>query len=643
MSLLTNQMRFTGLSGIDTDSMVRQIMNAESMRMHSFQRNRQILQWRQQDLRGVSNQLRAFQDRFLGVNTGPDAVSLRMQSVMNSRAVNVNGNGLDVTAGANAQTGNFSVNVIQESTTNRMTGARQTVAATAPNQLDFNNIQDGQTIRLALNNGTAHEINLEQIRDASNSNAEFVTNLNAQLKARFGEDVTSGENRIEASLTSDGRLSFDTNGAGNTLTLTNGAANGLGAIGGFTSGTRNNFSTAMTVSSFFEAAYNRDGGPRFGISEEAITINGVSIAISGSQTIQEMMTAVNNSGAGVTLSFNNLTNSFSMVSRTAGEEGNIQIGGGRTIPDPNDPSSVSTPMPDNGTAFMRGLGLDSSIAGSNNVSGQNAVVEITTSDGNSFKIDRPSNTFNLMNEIGINFTISSEAVGNTISFNVTRNTDRTRDIITSFVEEYNALVRELHELRNTARPRGSNGSLFDPLLDHEREGLSDSEIRNWEDQARRGHLHRSQEIESALTQMRRRLSEGIQMEDGSRMHLFHFGISTERSGSLTTLTIDEDRLSTAINTMDESTVHSFFSSMAENLNTAMSTATERIRRVAGTQATSVNTQLQGRIDDIDRRVSTMETRLRQREQALFAQFARMESAVMQANSQMEFLFMMAGQ
>ena len=66
------------------------------------------------------------------------------------------------------------------------------------------------------------------------------------------------------------------------------------------------------------------------------------------------------------------------------------------------------------------------------------------------------------------------------------------------------------------------------------------------------------------------------------------------------------------------------------------------RAGAETGSTSTQNVLQDRINDFENRMRRMEEQLERKETRLFAQFGRMEAAVLQANSQMDFLFSMMG-
>lgn len=789
MAVFTSNMRFTGFSGIDTNDMVRQIMNAESMRLHQLQRQRQRLQWQQQDLRGVSNTLQAFQQRFLRAD---GAHPIHLPSNMMGRNVNITGEGITASASSSAAPGTWTVETHNLATSGQLVGSAGARQVSASNTLDVGRIGANDSIRIGLNNGASREINIGQIASSINSpanttgsiitgdtafdftniqagdtitvqagtssvtidlyevvhgrqfwnpniqyvwdndhvnmisdgaggyiqdpinpygafvsvsgaymnldnptgfdpvtgeytpqlatvadEAEFLERLNERLLL-LGADATGnivnadidsdgniifvdrwlrndmsitgtgnslenigfteslpgspeeqflyelnntlleefgstfGQQRVRAEL-EDGRLVFRTNDT-NNITITEGEGLGLANIGGITNGANTAFSTATRLSDFFE-------GDFFNIAGQAtIEINGTNIQLNSDMTVSEMMDAINDSEAGVTMSFNGLNNSIVISGNGTGIESRVRLGSGETS-----------------AMFAEAMGMNPGAV----AVGQNALVTITGPDGIALQVERESNQFNLSAEIGLNFTVTSLAVGETVTMEISRNTDRTREVITTFVEEYNALVRELADLRNQSRPRGNNGQVFEPLLDHERAEMSESEIRRWEEQSREGMLHRSQEIEFALNQMRRAIHEGIDV-DGRRMHLFEFGITMEVAGNLSTLRLNESELDTALSEISEENVLSFFQGLHGNLDEAINRGTEHIRRIAGTDNIQTNTTLFNRINDIDSRLESMEERLRMREQGLFAMFGRLETAIMQSNAQMEMLWQMTG-
>ena len=120
MAVFTNRPnRMTGMSGLDTETMVRQIMQAESARLHRLQRNRTMLQWRQEAYQDVRTQLNGFHARFLDTMS---ATSLRMNRTFGNFSTTVtagtgsaaaNSNAVTVTPSAGAQSGNHSLKILQ--------------------------------------------------------------------------------------------------------------------------------------------------------------------------------------------------------------------------------------------------------------------------------------------------------------------------------------------------------------------------------------------------------------------------------------------------------------------------------------------------------------------------------------------------
>lgn len=128
------------------------------------------------------------------------------------------------------------------------------------------------------------------------------TDINAQLKAAFGNGVKKFEIK-------DGLMTFEA-GAGREIVL-GGDSDVLKNIG-FVAGQSNRIARGQTLK---EAAF---GTPLEG-NYFAININGVDLEFSGDETISQMMSKINNSDAGVRISYNNFEDQFVMESTSTGE------------------------------------------------------------------------------------------------------------------------------------------------------------------------------------------------------------------------------------------------------------------------------------------------------------------------------------
>ncbi len=67
-NVLNSRLRFTGLaSGLDTDTIIKQMMMIDSMKVDRARQDKQILEWRRDDYRSITNALRGFKDEFFDI------------------------------------------------------------------------------------------------------------------------------------------------------------------------------------------------------------------------------------------------------------------------------------------------------------------------------------------------------------------------------------------------------------------------------------------------------------------------------------------------------------------------------------------------------------------------------------------------
>ena len=60
-NIINTQLRFSGMaSGLDTDYIVEQMMRVEWMKVDSYKQDKQILEWKREDYRNITNLLRSF-------------------------------------------------------------------------------------------------------------------------------------------------------------------------------------------------------------------------------------------------------------------------------------------------------------------------------------------------------------------------------------------------------------------------------------------------------------------------------------------------------------------------------------------------------------------------------------------------------
>jgi flagellar hook-associated protein 2 len=63
--MLNSKLRFSGLSsGLDTDTMIKQLMQIEKAKVEKVQKDRTMLEWKRDEYRSITNSIRSFKDEF---------------------------------------------------------------------------------------------------------------------------------------------------------------------------------------------------------------------------------------------------------------------------------------------------------------------------------------------------------------------------------------------------------------------------------------------------------------------------------------------------------------------------------------------------------------------------------------------------
>lgn len=225
-----NVNRVTGLSGIDTESMIDKLMKAESTKYDRMEKEEQKLTWKQEAYREIIDAMKDFQDKWFGSNRennlGYNAAwnnyktSVIDSSGKESSAITIKGttseNSYKIKVSQVAQTESLTGNAAVSS--ELVTGANaneimQAVKDTG--ELNFKFDLDGNTKEIKI---TKEEIESFERQDAN----AFKDLLNKKLKDAFGTVDGGGlENKVKVDLTEDGKIKFD-GGAGHSLTIKEG-------------------------------------------------------------------------------------------------------------------------------------------------------------------------------------------------------------------------------------------------------------------------------------------------------------------------------------------------------------------------------------------------------------------------------------
>ncbi|MDD5016664.1 MAG: flagellar filament capping protein FliD [Eubacteriales bacterium] len=330
--------------------------------------------------------------------------------------------------------------------------------------------------------------------------------------------------------------------------------------------------------------------------EISFSINGITFTFAKNSTVGEMFSEINASDAGVTMRFSSLTEGFKITSDSTGSESTVEI------------VNIS------GNAFSA---TDSAFGiAEGTYTGQDAILSIE-----GIEVIRSSNTFTID---GITYTLQDES-DTSISFTISQDINSTVEKVVSFVETYNELVAKLESLLDEKVYRD-----YDPLTDAQKEEMTEKEIELWEGYAKSGLLHNDSYIFSLLSSLRSAFYTTV---EGTGLSLFDIGLTTTSYATDGQITVDEDALRAALED-DPETVLALFvqdsddfsgSGLIVRISDSLLSYTESVTDIA-------LDSLEEKISDSEDREEKLEDRMKEKEEALWAKFTAMETALASLNS-----------
>lgn len=94
------------------------------------------------------------------------------------------------------------------------------------------------------------------------------------------------------------------------------------------------------------------------------------------------------------------------------------------------------------------------------------------------------------------------------------------DTIKNFLKEYNELINEMDKLYNADAAKG-----YEPLTDEEKDAMSETEVEKWEEKIKGSLLRRDESLSKVRSAFSTIMSEGVEV-NGKKMYLANFGIAT---------------------------------------------------------------------------------------------------------------------
>ncbi len=473
---------------------------------------------------------------------------------------------------------------------------------------------------------------------------KFMDYLKDKLDSAFGKGRISVTEK-------NGALVFETTkpsggpDSSSVLKITSGSTGLLGEQGvfGIGAGSSNkvNQNAALSKSGLQGAAdlVDEDG---------IIRINGKEIKIENfdvnKTSVADILSAINKSDAGVKISYMENTDKFSVVATQDGAAGSVELGENGNL---------------NGLEKIL-FGKDDGTLNGAVKAGQDAIVSIDF-DGEggaeAVEITRGTNSFTLD---GLGITVNGKfgyegdnvVSGQEIKLTSSVDADKILNAVKDFIKDYNDIV----EFTNSAVQEKTNRN-YAPLTDEQRSEMTESQIKDWETEAKKGLLFNDSSIRSLTDELRNMFigigSSGLSLED--------IGIkaSTDwrENGKLT---LDEEKFKTAV-TEHTDDVKNLFNAEASGADkggimTRMKGLTDKyvattgatkgilIERAGHTSspASMLKNSLLSQMNEIDKVIERLEASLKAESLRYQNQFTALESLVQKMNVQSGWLIQQFG-
>ncbi len=393
-------------------------------------------------------------------------------------------------------------------------------------------------------------------------------------------------------------------GTGKTISFS-GSKEALDYLGISEKGSSNYFSTSDSI----EDAFGVTDTDKFDFK-----INGIDFLFSKSVSVSDMMSQINDSRAGVTISYNSLNDKFSIKTNESGADAKLDISDGAG-------------------------GLISKMFGTTGISetGKDASVTI---DGENIQYGGNDITYN-----GLNITLRQVTDG-PVTIESSKDTGKALDTIVSFVEDYNKLIEDL----NKRIHEEATYKKYPPLTDAQEDQMTDKEIEKWNEKAKTGLLSKDSDISKFLQEMR----TAIYTKIGDTPLLSDIGISSSSTWSdYGKLTIDKDKLTEALEN-DLKGVTDIFTGrngLATRLSNACKKAASTSSASPGTivsragakgKATEKNNTIYNQINSIKDKIKRLKEQYESRKTRYWDQFNSMESTLSNMNSTSSWISSMLG-
>ncbi|MDD3290829.1 MAG: flagellar filament capping protein FliD [Eubacteriales bacterium] len=597
------------VSGMDIDELVFNMTATSRSKITKQQQKIQKLEWKQTAYRSTAKALKEFQSKYLDVLS---PTNFRSSGFFNTVKASSSSAAVSVSSTSSSVEGTVIIDSIAQLATKQT--ARSSVPATKAfsgtlSTTDMTALMadiSGKTIGLQLD-GSLKTITFDSaFADSLGSEpteADFAAALQTAVDNAFS--IKDVNDRVIDVSVHEGVLSFTAVGSQLSVKAIGGDEEILSNLG-LVAEQSNFLSSSKSVKDLgFATALEPLDTFKF-------TINSVAFEFSADDSLSTIMNRVNSSDANVTLSYSSISDKFTLTSNTTGIGENILI-------------------EETEGNLMSAFGLTAD-AGAEMEYGKNAVLYY-----NGTKIIRSSNRFQI-DGIDIELMSTTEIGADPINITMKSDSGALVEPIKQFVEDYNAMIDLINGL-----VKEKVYTDYPPLTDEQKEEMTDTQIKNWEEKAKSGLLRGDQALISIASKLHTAIISPI---EASGISLNELGITSAGYTENGKLKIDEVKLNKAL-AEKPFEIRELFASddgIGTKVNNIITDAIRTtgpkgtrgtLTEIAGIDLTTSDTEnnITDTISRTNKTIDSLTTRLTKEETRLWRQFTTMETVLQQLNTQ----------
>ena len=301
--------------------------------------------------------------------------------------------------------------------------------------------------------------------------------------------------------------------------------------------------------------------------------------------------------------------------------------------------------------------------GTSYTAGQDAKFSVTV-NGKQMDLTRSSNNVDLdgynvtlKGAFGYNADGSVDESAEAITFQTNTDSDKIVDTIRDFVKDYNEMVTAIRSAYTTEPLTNTKKEEYQPLTDEDQSSMSESAIKAYEEKAKTGLLY----ADSDLSNLYSKLTNAVQGSGALNSTLRSIGLEVNYSDGLTTLSLDEDKLRSALDSDPDKVKDAFTQTTSSgastdgimvNLRSTLQTYASTsigspgiLVNKAGSTLSSYslnNNELNDQINELQEQIEKWQDKMSNRVDYYTNQFTQLELLINKMNSQSSMLAGLSG-